>query len=280
MLDLADRDDLTQHLPSLSIRQRASRDMLRIVETDRRMIMSNEIRITRRDWWRPVHRYVSVEHFLELFVRRQNTLVAPRKWDDPFENVLERVRYRRKTDGTTFPFPLRDRAYGQCWTLREDHDAAWRCYLPGRHGVQITSTIRSLYISLQHAEPSYPTMSCFIGRVAYHKKAWFSDLSRIARIYKRGGTRRHVETLLWKRDSFRWESEVRLLYLDPRNRTHGDLFRYPVDPRTLITRVTFDPRMSTDLAGVFEQLLRNKLEYPGEIIHSSLYTGPNMEISV
>ena len=245
------------------------------------MIRTNYIHIAPdpRGWNTPIYRFITIDRLIELFAQRANTLVAPRKWEDPFENILERVMYRSKSDGKSFKFPLRDRAYGQCWTLRPDHDAAWRCYLPSKNGAQLTSTIRKLYISLKNAEQQYPAMSCFIGRVAYHKEKWFSDTTRIARYFKRGGTRRHVETLLWKRDTFRWEKEIRLLYLDPHAHTHGDLFSYDVDPCNLISHVTLDPRLTKHLADSYSTVLRN-LGFGGPILHSSLYRAPDMEIPV
>ena len=198
--------------------------------------------------------------------------MAPCKWDDPFENILERVRYRRKSDGQQFLFPLRDCAYGQCWTLRPDHDAAWRSYLPDKNGAQITSTIRHLYLSLKQSQNQYPLLACWIGRVTYHEKKWFSR-SLLARVFKEGGTRRQVDTLLW-------EKEVRLLYLDPRRHSHGHSFHYPINPRALISRVTLDPRMPEHLAKSYTKLLGDKLGFAGKIVQSSLYRCPNMEISV
>ena len=243
------------------------------------MIKTNYIRITRNDWNTPIYKFITLDRLVELFVQKHNTLVAPRKWEDPFENILERVLYRKKNDGTLFKFPLRDRAYGQCWTLHPDHDSAWRCYLQDKNGAQLTSTIRKLYISLKNAENQYPMMSCFIGRVAYKKESWFSDPLRIARYFRRGGTQRHVDTLLWKREAFRWEKEIRHLYLDPHAQTHGDLFHYAVDPCALISDVTLDPRLSKQVADSYSTVLR-EIGFEGNIKQSSLYKAPDLEIPV
>lgn len=242
------------------------------------MIINNYIRITRNDWNTPIYRFITLDHLEELFVQKHNTLVAPRKWEDPFENILERVLYR-KSDGTLFKFPLRDRVYGQCWTLHPDHDAAWRCYLPDKNGAQITSTIRKLFIRLKKGVNRHPWISCFIGRVAYKKESWFLDPSRISRYFRRGGTQRHVDTLLWKRKAFLWEKEIRLLYLDPHAQTHGDLFHYDVDPCALISDVTLDPRLSKQIADSYSADLR-KIGFEGNIKQSSLYRVPDLEIPV
>jgi hypothetical protein len=88
-----------------------------------------------------------------------------------------------------------------------------------------------------------------------------------------------VETLLWKRDAFRWEKEIRLLYIYPHAHTHGDLFCYEIDPCAVITHITLDPRMTNDLADSYSKVLR-KLGFEGEILQSSLYRAPNIEIPV
>lgn len=242
-------------------------------------MIENYIRVTQNDWSAPIYRFITLDRLVDLFVQKHNTLVAPRKWEDPFENILERVLYRGKRDRTLYKFPLRDRAYGQCWTLHPDDDVAWRCYLPDKNGAQITSTIRKLYISLKKAERQYPVMSCFIGRVAYKKESWFSDPLRIARYFRQGGTQRHVDTLLWKREAFRWEKEIRLLYLHPHARTQGDLFPYPVDPFALVSAVTLDPRLSTQIADSYSTVLR-EIGFEGNVVQSSLYKAPNLEIPV
>jgi hypothetical protein len=240
------------------------------------MIKTNYIRITHNDWNTRIYRFIPLDRLVELFTLKHNTLIAPYKWDDPFENILERVIYHRKSDGACFKFPLRDRVYGQCWTLHPDHDAAWRCYLPDKNGAQVTSTIRKLYISLKNAEDRH-SLSCFIGRVAYKNESWFLDPFRIARYFKRGGTERHVDTLLWKRKAFRWEKEIRLLYLDPHAKTHGDFLNYDVDPYALISDITFDPRMSEQVVDSYSKVLL-EIGFKGKIRQSSLYKAPDLEI--
>ncbi len=239
----------------------------------------NQIRIKRHDWNTPVFHFITMERLIELLVQKHNTLVAPHKWDDPFENILEQVVYRNKSNGNVFRYPLRDSTYGQCWTLRPDHDAAWRCYLPDGNGAQLTSSVKTLFLSLHNSQDEYQTLSCFIGKVAYKKQEWFADPARIARYFKKGGTENHVDTLLWKRDAFRWEREIRLLYLDPRNHSYGNLFRYTVDPSALISCITLDPRMTKEMSDSYTKMLR-KLKFTGDIVQSSLYAAPDMEVPV
>lgn len=86
--------------------------------------MNNYLGIDRGEWSRPIYRFTSVDRIWRLIDKRENTLVSPRKWKDPFENILSRMKFK-KTDGVSSLHPLRDRVYGQCWTMTEETDAAW-----------------------------------------------------------------------------------------------------------------------------------------------------------
>jgi hypothetical protein len=119
-------------------------------------------------------------------------------------------------------------------------------------------------------------MSCFIGRVRYHHEAWFLNTARLARAFRS----RQAETLLWKREAFRWEKEVRLLYLNPHGSSHGRLLRYSVDPQILITKITFDPRMDREMANTYAALIRDRLGFRGDITQSKLYRLPGIEVTL
>ena len=70
-----------------------------------------------------------MKRLLELFQTRHNVLVAPEKWDDPFENfILKSDRVSRRG------------WYGQCWTWQRASDAMWRIYSGDKNGVRMRST--------------------------------------------------------------------------------------------------------------------------------------------
>jgi hypothetical protein len=187
----------------------------------------NYIRITQRERSAPVYRFTTIERLLNMVVQKTNTLVTPRKWEDPFENALAMHIRLLRPDGSTSPYPLRNRAYGQCWTLTKETDASWRMYVPSGKGVRLRSTIRKLYKSLENRCPvPYASMACFIGRVEYRSgegiTVLFNNKEWVNRNFRGQGTHGHVDTLLLKRTEFEPEAEVRLLYLDPQNKDHGD----------------------------------------------------------
>ncbi len=189
-----------------------------------------------------VYRFTTVKWLLDSIVNNRNTLVSPRKWNDPFENALaEQVRFHQPGDSTS-PYALRNRAYGQCWTLDPETDAFWRMYCPHGDGVRLRSTTRELINTLRMSIRSYRNTSCFIEAVQYESEETittkFKDKLWVEYNLLKLGTRGHVNTLLLKRMEFKTESEIRLLYLDPYNKDHGDLFSYKIDPS--VTPISMD----------------------------------------
>jgi hypothetical protein len=74
-----------------------------------------------------VYRIISIERLFELFASRQNVLVKPKKWEDPFENFILRCRIQLP-DGRYATFGFQDKFYAQCWTFQSASDAMWRIY--------------------------------------------------------------------------------------------------------------------------------------------------------
>lgn len=91
----------------------------------------------------------SLKRFNELYYNKENVLVNPRKWDDPFENfMIENAKYLFK-GGRIHTTRDSDCCFGQCWTLTKESDAIWRIYAPNKDGVKVKSTIRILLRSLE-----------------------------------------------------------------------------------------------------------------------------------
>jgi len=246
--------------------------------------MDNYININHKEKNQKIYRIVSIPRLLEMFDLKVNTLVKPQLWDDPFENFICASTFRNKS-GNTFKFPLRNRAYGQCWTLKSESDAMWRIYAPNKDGVKIKTTIRTLYVSLKHAsQNNYPNISCFIGKVDYCEldklEKFVKDTKKIQELMKGDGrpSKGQARTLLLKLIAFEHEEEVRLLYLDPHNKGNTDLYQYPCDPFKLIKSIIFDPRMDSRLFKICKTHLEN-LGYQGKIDQSKLYNFPQLTIA-
>ncbi len=243
---------------------------------------NNYLSIERDERNTPIFRFTTADRILKIIDKGKNTLVSPRKWKDPFENILSRMKFR-KANGDLFKHPLRDRVYGQCWTMAKETDAAWRMYIPTGNGVRVRTTIRKLHQSLVDAQEKYAQMSCYIGRVEYKKEdelsAWFSDPQWVKEHLFSVGCRGQAESLLFKRKEFEPEQEVRLIYLEPHNIGDDDFHHYALDVSNVIEQITFDPRMEDDLYETYSSIL-HKLGYAGKVDKSTLYQIPYFEIPV
>lgn len=209
---------------------------------------------------RCVYRFVSLKRLFELFDRRENVLVSPSRWDDPFENfILSGQRLSRHA------------WYGQCWTRHRASDAMWRIYSRDETGVRIRSNPRRLVDSLNRAGAG---VKAFIGCVRYPPR---KDMVRFAsKALKPGylaGDKNVAETLLVKRRAFRHEGEVRLLVRSDGS-SSGDLFKYDVDPNTLVDQLMLHPRLSAQEAYKARDRIRVKTGFSGQIKRSLLYEPP------
>ena len=151
----------------------------------------------------------------------------------------------------------------------------WRIYAPEKNGVKIRTTIRKLYESLNKSSLILPAMSCYIGRVKYYYKKDIEDLisDRIANRNQQKGSVSQAKSLLFKRKAFKHEQEVRLIYLDPQNKSEDEIYQYDCDPFALIDYITFDPRMNSRVYTIFKDHLKN-IGYQGAIVQSTLYRSP------
>ena len=50
--------------------------------------MKNYININREEQNKAIYRVFSVDRLLKLFEKKENVLVKPKLWDDPFENFM------------------------------------------------------------------------------------------------------------------------------------------------------------------------------------------------
>ena len=223
-----------------------------------------------------VYRIISVERLFELFASKQNVLVKPKKWEDPFENFILKGRIRLP-DGASASFGFRDQFYGQCWTLQSASDAMWRIYSPKSDAVRVRSTVRKLADSLWRFCGEWAPHEAFIGKVRYLRR---EKLERFARGLLRSehgplSMRLFATTLLVKRPAFKHEREVRLIFKPHDEKNAGcDLFPYPIDPNDLIDQIMIDPRRAEKDADAIKHEIKSKTGFGGPIKRSLLYAPP------
>jgi len=236
--------------------------------------MKNFIDISQQEYSKKIYRVFTIDRLIEMFEQKENALVKPELWDDPFENFILKIPIKHNT-GKVSKSSLRERGYGQCWTMNIESDAMWRIYSPDKNGVKIRTTIRKLFQSLYSTQTPYASTSCFIGKVKYYSK---KDIEKLIsdRIAGRKQFTRNIgqaRSLIFKRNAFKHENEIRLIYLDPHNQSNLNVYFYPCDPLSLIDRITFDPRMNARLYNIYKKHLKS-IGYQGTMVQSSLYRPP------
>jgi hypothetical protein len=213
-----------------------------------------------------IYRIVPVARLFELFAERKNVLVAPHKWDDPYENLRRRLE----------PEAVGYRVYGQCWTLHSASDAMWRIYSPSfgrdsaQSAVRIRSTIQTLFNSLHAGSRS--TDSVFIGKIQYLPTAEL--LKRVKRSLSSKGPRAVAESILVKRPAFRHEGEVRLIVVS--QHSSNDLYRYSFDSHLHISQIMTDPRLDQSQSRKLKDEIVSRTGFSGEIKRSLLYSPPDL----
>lgn len=233
----------------------------------------------------PVYRVYAIHWLIELFRMRQNTLVKPASWDDPFENLIFKQTATLK-NGQLLDFSeMHEHFYGQCWTLNSDEtDAQWRIYSPDKRGVRVKTTLRKLFDSFYNLDYKWAMISFYLGKVMYETenelRAHFEDPT-VLQDTLLGGSNNPVKTLLYKRKAFEHEKEIRLIYQG--NKEFDDLsrrvYKYDIDPPSLLDELVFDPRFNEEEYTVYEKHFRSE-GFEKLISKSTLYEPPQWNLRV
>lgn len=232
------------------------------------------LHLTEKDLDRYIYRIVSLERLKELFKTGNNVLVKPRKWEDPFENFILRSKVRL-TSGEIIEYNFHDRFYGQCWSFHKASDAMWRIYSPKSNGIRIRTTVRQLATSLYSSLDSLPEVKCCLGKVLYLNQSRLKTYSND--IFDDDGisVENLFKSLLAKRPAFIHENEVRLLYFELDDNCYkNDVFKYKIDPHSLITQIMIDPRADKKQADKLKEHITRTTGFKGEIKRSLLYAFP------
>jgi hypothetical protein len=236
-----------------------------------RMTYRNTINLTEAQLDKPVYRIMSVNRISQTLRDKQLGLAKPRLWDDPFENALLASEFKAP-DGSRAHFSAKDAVYGQCWTLHRETDAMWRIYSPDKDGVRVTSTPRKLLDALAKSDPKYWKVRAFIGKVTYKKKTDLIAALQGIHLTDTNGSG-VAESLLYKRNEFRHEAEVRLIYSGPDGNCPEDIYPVVIEPDEIFDKMVFDPRMDIDTVKKSRTKLKS-LGFNGRITQSSLYQAP------
>jgi len=229
----------------------------------------NFINLTNDELDKPVYRIMPVNRLLQCLEEKQLVLVPPSKWDDPFENWLLSSKVKFLSTGESGGMEeIRNKIYGQCWTLHRETDAMWRIYSSDTNGAKVKTTPRKLLEALKSNNTQFGDISCFIGKVKYQtQRNLVSSLTGID-IFNTNGSG-VAESLLYKRKEFRHEKEVRLIYTEG----NGAIYSFDIDPNIMFDEIVFDPRVDKHLFSAYKTAVIAK-GFPGKVTQSILYRPP------
>jgi len=238
-----------------------------------------------------IYRVFPIDRLLEVFRIGKLTLTKPASWGDPFENFLFQAPVIGPEGDVSSLEKLRERYYGQCWTMKEESNWMWRIYAPDKDGAKVRTTAKNLFNYFYDINNPSHYLSFFIGKVDYYQESeirvafvqegvglyWITDTSN----------RRGVQTLLIKRKEFDYEEEVRLVFVAQEYGNAGKaaatwditnpLCQFPVTPNELFEEIVLDPRMPKWHYQHYRDELR-RLGYAKKIEQSSLYEPPRIVI--
>jgi len=234
-----------------------------------------------------VYRVFSKQRLLEMFTDKKLTLVAPHKWEDPFENFLSKCKATVDGIPNVALSGIFKNYYGQCWTINPQSDAMWRIYSPNKDGARVCTTVGRLIRTIYDAKNPFAHMSYYIGSVGYETESdlrkLFEHPANATGVALDGTGKNQAMTFFLKRKEFEHEAEVRLLYQFNRENFSGqrpeDIWQFAIDTNTLFDDVLFDPRMDANDFRQGEQTLRS-LGFNNPIAQSTLYQLPNLKITI
>jgi hypothetical protein len=228
----------------------------------------------------PIYRIFSAQRFMNLVGSRQNGLVNPVKWDDPFENFFLRATVTTPAGERGSMETLASAWYGQCWTYNADTDAMWRIYSHDKDGIKVRTTVEKLFASFYDSSDHFASLKYFCGKVDYLTEAAITQFTGNITFQDvaLGGRADKFARLLCKREAFNHENEVRLLFqdLDPRRGVNG-VTQFNFDVHMVCDEVVLDPRLTDQAAAALEaKIIAAGCTLP--ISRSNLYRSPSFTI--
>lgn len=230
-----------------------------------------------------IHRIFPFDRFIDLVRNQWLALVRPAKWDDLYENPLNREIIEDST-GRKLRLPhFEKNLFAQCWSLCSESDAMWRIYSSDKRGVLVSASVQSL-LKLGKAEYKAPMEQVFLGKVIYNTQAQLQGILESKEFLREvlcasGYSHASASVLLHKRDSFKHEEEVRLIISRNISEVPGNIARLAIPISDVVLKVTLDPRLTQE---EFERssYLISKAGYSGYIEQSQLYAEPELKLTI
>ena len=230
-----------------------------------------------------IHRIFPFDRFIDLVRHGKLALLKPKKWEDPYENPRNRSINVTDSGQTIRMSHLDDKLFGQCWSLHEESDAMWRIYSPDKRGVLVSANAKELLLDAK-TQYEYPIEQLFLGKVQYKTEQELRQMLESEDFLKGMLTSKmysasSVSGLMFKRDAFRHEAEVRLVLSRHISEVPGDVALVEIHLERCITGITLDPRLSTEDFERACHIIR-AVGYRQGIRQSQLYATPQFNPTI
>lgn len=222
----------------------------------------------------PIYRIIPLDYFLESLLNKEIVLVKPHLWEDPFEEFLSKQKFLGP-EGKSYTLEnFGNQFFSQCWSLNKESDFMWRVYSQNNRSVKIKTDIKTLINEI--VENSNNEVFLKIGKVDYWSdekiKDKFRDPNYTSSLFANG----YYNSLLIKKESFKHENEIRLIYSD--NTNGEELLKKNVEPNKLFHEIEFHPKFPKNPSRKDIEKTIRKIGFNNKITFSEMYEVPNLEI--
>ncbi|MDF1617322.1 DUF2971 domain-containing protein [Petrocella sp. FN5] len=233
--------------------------------------------IESKDIDKKIYRIFDIERFEQMLLDNANIFVAPRLWDDPYEDILYSIF--KDNDEIFFDYKVNRHAlFGQCWTTNEDSDAMWRIYSQRNRGVKVEVKLRDYHDYLE-VNSNGSGSRVLVSKVEYLSSRKIEENLLDAKVDAdflyglKGGwddfPNIRMKSLSYKRTEFEHEKEIRVL-LYTSNAQKNQILKIEMDINKIFKAITLDPRLKKDEFEYLKKRLQT-LGYKGKIKQSELY---------
>lgn len=248
-------------------------------------VINNGQMLKKLDDGTKIYRYMAAEHLLNYLGSGTFRLSSISQWEDPYEKWWHSRVFRAGSSLSEM------QAFGSCWTTRARSEPFWRLYesncshkdsdgkpLPrGYPPVRIGTTVGNLREAFISAL-AHRNAHVFLARVGYATTKALKIYSDSLAAYPAQIPREVAHSLTFKRQTFSFEREIRLLWID---RECPDTSRSVNLPHgRLIDSILIGPvaRSEQGQRGISELKKKIKeLGYKRKLQHSLIYDLPKNE---
>ena len=228
-----------------------------------------------------VYKYIPLKYLILLVENKELRIDKVSKWEDPYENFFLKSYfytsasfYKQIVQVSTDE--IRNRTYGQSWTMIEESDAMWRIYSNKDDieniAVRIKIKIDNLFDIVYTSDKCMATTS--IGPVNYKTNLdiinWLGNLKNEKNLIPKF-PKYAKESLFIKRIPFAHEEEVRIIISKDTQTPAEEFLSYDIPDLNVIEDFILDPRLNKEVEEQITQELKDIGVDRHKIKKSSLY---------